>query len=49
MLASDTPVMTEQGPCRMPFLVSGEVSGVVAPGAIGSRGVADEAPGHLRQ
>ena len=27
VLTSDTPVMTEQGPCRMPLLASGEVSG----------------------
>ena len=31
----------------MPSLARGEASGVAAPGAIGSRGVADEAPGHL--
>ena len=28
MLASDTPVMTEQRLCRMPFLALGEVSGL---------------------
>jgi len=33
----------------VPSLARGEASGVVAPGAIGSRGEADEAPGHLRQ
>ncbi len=31
----------------MPFLARVEASGVLAPGAIESRGVADEAPGHL--
>ena len=50
-LASDTnspfhPIRS-RGQVVVPSLARGEASGVVAPGAIGSRGVADEAPGHL--
>ena len=52
-LASDTTAFNlskGRGHVVVPFLARVEASaGVVAPGAIESRCVADEAPGHLRQ